>query len=239
MMLWAGAFLKYAQDAHGDLKDAERTNLSFAMVFEENVLRSIDELDNMLFYLRRNVEGRKDDADYGAILHSTDIPGDIIVQVSIIDARGIMRASTAGPQPSPPVDLSDREHYRAHLDSLEDRLFISRPVIGRVSGKWSVQLSRRFLNRDGTFGGVIVVSLDPEHFTKFFNRVDLASSGSIALIGDDGVVRSAGGRSGDLKMGQDVRGTELFARMQAGVNGAFEESDGANGQIRLVALRKV
>ena len=239
MMLWAGAFLKYAQDAHGDLKDAERTNLSFAMVFEENVLRSIDELDNMLFYLRRNVEGRKDDADYGAILHSTDIPGDIIVQVSIIDARGIMRASTAGPQPSPPVDLSDREHYRAHLDSLEDRLFISRPVIGRVSGKWSVQLSRRFLNRDGTFGGVIVVSLDPEHFTKFFNRVDLASSGSIALIGDDGVVRSAGGRSGDLKMGQDVRGTELFARMQAGVNGAFEESDSANGQIRLVALRKV
>src|SRR6202035_4785477 len=160
-------------------------------------------------------------------------------QVSIIDARGIMRASTAGPQPSPPVDLSDREHYRAHLDSTADRLFISRPVIGRVSGKWSVQLSRRFLNLDGTFGGVIVVSLDPEHFTKFFNRVDLASSGSIALIRDDGVVRSAGGRSGDLKMGQDVRGTELFARMQAGVNGAFEESDGANGQIRLVALRKV
>ena len=94
-----------------------------------------------------------------------------------------MRASTAGPQPSPPVDLSDREHYRAHLNSMEDRLFISRPVIGRVSGKWSVQLSRRFLNLDGTFGGVIVVSLDPEHFTKFFNRVDLASSGSIALIG--------------------------------------------------------
>jgi diguanylate cyclase (GGDEF)-like protein len=239
MMLWAAAFLKYSQDARGDLKDAEHTNLSFAMVFEENVLRSIDELDNMLFYLRRNVEARKDQTSYSEILHDTDIPGDIIVQVSIIDANGIMRASSAGPQPSPPLDLSDREHYRAQLNSAEDRLFISRPVIGRVSGKWSVQLSRRFRNADGSFGGVIVASLDPEHFTKFYNRVDLASSGSIALIGEDGIVRSAGGRSGDVRMGQDIRGTELYSRIQSGFNGAFEESDGAKGQTRLVALRKV
>jgi len=238
-MLWGGIFLKYTQDSHGDLRDAERTSQSFSMVFEENVLRSIDELDNMLFYLRRNIEARKGTADYNAILHSTDIPGDIVVQVSIIDAQGILRASTAGPQPAPPVDLSDREHYRAQLESNEDRLFISKPLIGRVSGKWSVQLSRRFLNTDGTFGGVIVVSLDPEHFTKFYSKVDLASSGSISLIGDDGVVRSAGGQSGNVKMGQDIRGTESFDRMQRGVNSVFEEQDSSTGHVRLVALRKV
>ncbi len=211
--------------SNSDLKDAERTSQSFAMVFEENVLRSIDELDNMLFYLRRNIEARKATTDYNTILHTTDIPSDILVQVSIIDAQGIMRASTAGPQPAPPMDLSDREHFKAQLDSNEDRLFISKPLIGRVSGKWSVQLSRRFFNADGTFGGVVVASLDPEHFTRFYNKVDLASSGSISLIGDDGVVRSAGGQSGNLRMGQDIRGTELFDRMQAGFNSDFEEPD--------------
>ena len=209
------------------------------MVFEENVLRSIDELDNVLFYLRRGIEARKGSTDYNAILHSIDIPGDIIVQVSIIDAQGIMRASSAGPQPAPPVDLSDREHFKAQLDSKEDRLFISKPLIGRVSGKWSVQLSRRLLNPDGSFGGVVVVSLDPEHFTNFYEKVDLASSGSIALIGGDGVVRAAGGRSGGLKMGQDVRGTELFTRMQSRANYTFEQRDASTGQTRLVALRKV
>jgi diguanylate cyclase (GGDEF)-like protein len=238
-MLWGGIFLKYGQDSRGDLKDAERTSQSFSMVFEESVLRSIDELDNMLFYLRRNIEARKGTTDYNEILHSTDIPGDIVVQVSIIDAQGIMRASTAGPQPAPPVDLSDREHFRAQLESNEDRLFISKPLIGRVSGKWSVQLSRRFLNADGTFGGVIVVSLDPEHFTKFYRKVDLASSGSISLIGDDGVIRSAGGQSGNVRMGQDIRGTEAFDRMQSGVNSVLEEPDTSTGQLRLVALRKV
>jgi diguanylate cyclase (GGDEF)-like protein len=239
VMLWAGIFLKYAQDVRSDLKDADRTSQGFTMVFEENVLRSIDELDNVLFYLRRGIEARKGSTDYNAILHSIDIPGDIVVQVSIIDASGIMRASSAGPQPAPAVDLSDREHFRAQLDSKEDRLFISKPLIGRVSGKWSVQLSRRLSNADGSFGGVVVVSLDPEHFTNFYEKIDWASSGSIALIGSDGVVRAAGGQSGGLKMSQDIHGTELFTRMQSRTNHTFEQRDASTGQSRLVALRKV
>ena len=239
VMLWAGIFLKYAQDVRSDLKDADRTSQGFTMVFEENVLRSIDELDNVLFYLRRGIEARKGSTDYNAILHSIDIPGDIVVQVSIIDAQGIMRASSAGPQPAPTVDLSDREHFRAQLDSKEDRLFISKPLIGRVSGKWSVQLSRRLSNADGSFGGVVVVSLDPEHFTNFYEKIDWASSGSIALIGSDGVVRAAGGQSGGLKMSQDIHGTELFTRMQSRTNHTFEQRDASTGQSRLVALRKV
>jgi diguanylate cyclase (GGDEF)-like protein len=239
VMLWAGIFFKYAQDVRSDLKDAERTSQGFTMVFEENVLRSIDELDNVLFYLRRGIEARRGSTDYNSILHSIDIPADIIVQVSIIDAQGIMRASSAGPQPAPPLDLSDREHFKTQLDAKEDRLFISKPLIGRVSGKWSVQLSRRLANADGSFGGVVVVSLDPEHFTNFYEKVDLASSGSIALIGSDGVVRAAGGQLLGLKMGQDLHGTEMFARMQSRTNSTFEQRIASTGQTRLVALRKV
>ena len=107
-----------------------------------------------------------------------------------------MRASNAGPQPAPAIDLSDREHYRVHLDSAEDRLFISKPVIGRASRQWSVQFTRRFLNREGKFGGVVVTSLNPAHLTDFYNRIDFGSSTSIALIGQDGVVRSSGGSTG-------------------------------------------
>jgi diguanylate cyclase (GGDEF)-like protein len=238
-MLWAGVFLKYSQDVDSDLKDAQRTNEGFAMVFEENVLRSIDELDNILFYLRSNIEAQKDPKDYNKILHATTMPSDILVQVSIIDAHGMMRASTAGPQPAPPVDLSDREHFKVQVNAKEDRLYISKPLIGRVSNKWSVQLSRRFLNADGTFGGVIVASLDPEHFTTFYDKVDLASSGSIALIGCDGVVRSAGGQSSELRMGQNIRDTELYSHMQTRLNSQFEERDRLTGQMRLIALRKV
>ena len=149
-MLWVGIIVKYFERASDDLKEAERTNQNFAMVFEENVLRSLGELDKALLYLRRSIETRKDSTDFHTIIQTTDVLSEIIVQEAIIDAKGIMRATNVGPQPAPPIDLSDREHYLVHVHSTEDKLFISKPVIGRASGQWSVQVTRRFLNSDGT-----------------------------------------------------------------------------------------
>lgn len=238
-MLWAGVALKYFGDVQDDEKDALRTNYNFAMVFEENVLRSIGEIDKALLYLRRTIETRKDSIDFYTIVNTTDVLSEIIVQVAIIDAQGIMRASNVGPQPPQAVDLSDREHFKAHLDSTVDQLFISKPLVGRVSGKWSVQFTRRFLNKDNSFAGVVVASLDPVHLTKFYNKIDLGSAASISLIGDDGVVRSSGGSGGGLTLGQDLKGTRLLRRIQAGTNATFEDVDAASSEGRLVTVRKV
>ena len=238
-MLWVGIILKYAEDVRADKWDAERTNYNFAMVFEENVLRSIGEIDKALLYLRRSIETRKDSTDYTTIVNTTDLLSEIIVQVAIIDADGIMRASNAGPQPAAPLDLSDREHFRVHVGSREDHLFISKPVIGRVSEKWSVQFSRRFLNRDGTFAGVVVASLNPDHLTRFYDKIDLGSSAAIALIGSDGVVRAGGDANGAFKPGEDLRNTHVFSHMLAGENATFEDNSPAGGGHRLVTVRKV
>ena len=63
-MLWAGIVLKYFESVENDQREAERTNQNFAMVFEENVLRSIGEIDKALLYLRRSIETRKDTTDF-------------------------------------------------------------------------------------------------------------------------------------------------------------------------------
>jgi diguanylate cyclase (GGDEF)-like protein len=238
-MLWTGIGLKYFEDVQADLRAAERNNKNFALVFEENVLRSIGEIDKALLYLRRSVETRKDTTDFSTIVNTTDVLSEIIVQVSIIDAHGMMQASNAGPQPAPVMDLSDRDHYRFHLTNTTDELYISKPVIGRVSGQWSVQVARRFKNADGSFGGVVVASLKPGHFTQFYDKIDFGSSASISLVGSDGIVRSSGGSADGFALGQDLRGTKLFAEMHNGTNSTFETADPSTGQLRLVTLRKV
>ncbi len=239
-MIWGGIGLKYHQDTRADQREAERINRNFAIVFEENVLRSIGEIDKSLMYLRRTVEARQDSADYHTIVNTADLLSEIIVQVAIIDAKGIMQASNAGPQPALRIDLSDREHYLAHLNTTEDRLFISKPMIGRVSQQWSVQLTRRFLDNNGKFAGVVVTSLNPAHLTTFYNRIDFGAATSIALIGrDDGVVRSSGGSSGGFELGQDLGETEMFRRAQASANATFEYTDPATDRTRLVTFRQV
>jgi hypothetical protein len=91
-MLWVGIAFKYFERVRTDQIEAERTNENFAMVFEENVLRSLSEVDKAILYLRHSVETRKDTTDYNTIIRTTDVLSEIIVQAAIVDAQGIIRS---------------------------------------------------------------------------------------------------------------------------------------------------
>src|SRR5262245_34809561 len=88
-LVWGGVFLKFSDDWCAAYLDAERANNNFAMVFEENVLRSLGEVDKAVLYLRRSIESRKDKVDFNTIVNTTDVLSEIIVQFAIIDADGI------------------------------------------------------------------------------------------------------------------------------------------------------
>lgn len=238
--LWAGIGIKYVEDLRSAYQEAELTNQNFAIVFDENVLRTIGEIDKAILYMRRSIESRKATTDFHTIVSTTDVLSEIIIQVAIIDAGGTMRASNAGPQPAPPLDLSDREHYRFHINNQADQLFISKPLIGRASHKWSVQFTRRFLNPDGSFAGVVVASLDPSHLTSFYNKVNIGTSVAIALIGDDGIVRSSGGSSADtFALGQDLTGSPFFSTWNGHNDKTFKHAGITSGEPRVVTLRHV
>ena len=146
-MLWAGVFLKYAGDVQEDKREAERTNRNFAMVFEENVLRSIGEIDKALLYLRRSIETRKrldrfpDHRQHDRRVERDHRPGRNHRRQrhhARIERRPAARSGLGFERPGA-LQGPCRQPTRI-------RLFISKPVIGRASGKWSVQFSRRFLN---------------------------------------------------------------------------------------------
>src|SRR6202035_1739478 len=142
----------------------------------------------------------------------------LALQVGLLGADGIVRASTLPLDGV--VDLSGRPHFRYHLDPSAAQPYISVPVIGRLSGKWALQVTRRLTRDNGRFDGVVVVSIDPFYLSKFFEQVSLGKTGNAVLVGSDGIVRAAYALK-TQELGQDLTNSALFRNLQRAKVGSF------------------
>jgi diguanylate cyclase (GGDEF)-like protein len=240
VLLWISVGYKYETDMLAARTDAERENNNLSMLLEENALRAVEEIDKSLLYMRRFIETKPDQQSLSSIINASDLVSEIIVQVAVIDADGIMIASSAsspGDLPIGKIDLSDRPHFLFHKHNTADVLYISPPVVGRASGKWSVQFTRRLQTATGAFAGVVVASLDPRHLTSFYDSMNYGSSTSIALIGDDGIVRSSGGNQTGVLLGADISKQEFFIRAKAQGDATFSYVDPNTHQQMLTTFR--
>ena len=142
--------------------------LATASALEQSLLRTIEAVDGLQalaqtrhdLLLHGNPTGAASIADYLSVVAAQERFG--VLQVAVIGPDGVLTWSTVpGWQPVP---LADRAHFRVHADAPPDRphgLFVSDPLVGRASGRWSIQLSRAIVAPGGAFDGVVVVSLDP------------------------------------------------------------------------------
>ena len=82
-----------------------------------------------------------------------------VAQIAAIRADGYLMWSNLV-DTATPVYLGDREHFRAIVER-RSLLYISEPLLGRVSKRYTIQFARGAHDTDGTVTAVIVVSLDP------------------------------------------------------------------------------
>jgi len=151
--------------------------------YSQSVVRRINEV---LLDMRNDWHGNW--AEFAEIVRRRqEILQDISFQVAVIDKDGMMQFSNLS-KPNEKVDLSHREHFRVHHDSPEiDSLFISKPLKGKVSGKWSLQFTRPIF-RQGRFDGVLVVSVSPDQFTALAKKLTVSGGGAVTVLRDGGEV---------------------------------------------------
>ena len=82
-------------------------------------------------------------------------------------------------------------------------------------------MTRRITMPDGSFGGVAVVSFDPEYLTRFYDTIDIGERGIVSLVGTDGVVRARSVRGAETaQVGKSIavggKVLEAFARSPSG-----------------------
>lgn len=192
------AWMLYAHERTTLIQENERDAADLALAFEQNVDHVIEDIDRILKFIRRAAAERGNAVDWLSLMREDYAVDDETAQISVIDANGVLLASSESPRPPIRIDLSDREHFQVHLRSDEDKLYVSAPVIGRVSGKQTIQFTRRITGPAGEFAGVLVLSLDPALFARAYADLDLGRGGGFALVGDDGYARLGMGVFADL-----------------------------------------
>ncbi|CAB3682903.1 Sensor histidine kinase RcsC [Trinickia soli] len=170
-------------------------------------------------------------------VHSGLLDMDVFIQVAVIDKHGILRASTM--PDFRPIDLSDREHFRVHIDDANTRLFVGRPVIGRVSGQVSIQLSRRINDAQGRFVGVVVVSMPPAYLTELYDALQIGHDGLVSVIGtrDFGIRARRSGDRENLDWQRLPANAALRSALAHAPRGHFDETSPIDGVQRTVSYK--
>jgi PAS domain S-box-containing protein len=168
-----------------------------------------------------------------------DIPllSEATLHASIIGPNGTLQSSTLQEDPAP-LDLSDREHFRIHLNDRFKGIYVSRPVRGRLSHQVTIQLSQRAEGADGRFLGVVVFALLPEHLTMLHRMIDLGPHGVMAITGaTDGVIRARFGPGSDGVLGTGA--TIPAERLRDDRPNTFVDNSVVDGVRRLYSKRPI
>ncbi|MBP0494468.1 sensor domain-containing diguanylate cyclase [Pararoseomonas indoligenes] len=106
---------------------------------------------------------------------------------SVYGADGALLLSSYE-SPTQGIGIADRDYFRLHREDPSPAPRLGTAVRSRLDGQWVVTLSRRFRNRDGRFGGVVVAAMEIGAVARGFVGFDLGEHGSITLVRDDGRV---------------------------------------------------
>ena len=227
LVIWAAALSHIANERsaarHAVIDDAA----TLTRVLEENVIRTVSEIDRALMFMRARFERDSNDGGTDGTqawlrrLRDANLISDLMLQTAVINADGHLIATNTAQQSASLISLADRPHFKIHADNPEqDRLYISAPVLGRASGKWSVQLTRRFNTADGQFAGVLVASLDPKQLSRLHDAVDTGMEGTVAIVGADGIVRVGSGKNAPA-MGDDLSRSPTFKAFRDATQGSY------------------
>ena len=190
VLVWIFIYIKLDVDYKLIQKSSQSELQNIVRSFKEHTESSITISDELLRIIKFNYEQRSavDFKTLNDYFKNGVLDMKYFNQVGVIDKDGLYTFTNLKTQNK--IDLSDREHFKIHKEIYPYSVFVSKPVLGRVSKRWSIQLTRRINNPEGDFNGVAVVSFDPTYFLNFYKKIDLGSDGFIALLDKDGFVRT-------------------------------------------------
>lgn len=167
-------------------------------------------------------EGNAAGFDLAVRTATATYPSDSILQIAVANQQGRVVYSNLQNPPTrnSGASIADREHFLVHAQSAQSGLYISQPLMGRVSNLWTIQISRA-IRLNGTFEGVVVISVAPSYLSSFFREILELPNDVIMLLRADGAYM-ARSRAETNVLGKFVPSDREFLKEPSRTSGFYD-----------------
>ena len=85
--------------------------------------------------------------------------------------------------PPPPINLSDRDYFKALISNANLKSFLSIPVQNRGTGSWTFYFARPIRAPNGSYLGALLTGLHSAYYSRLFESAAISSEMSVSQIG--------------------------------------------------------
>jgi PAS domain S-box-containing protein len=168
---------------------AEVTTHSMAQILAEYTEGLVANMDGAILsvadeYTRQMASGRIDSQVLNAYIARRYAQVPFLDAIRVSDAQGNIMYGT-GVDPSNRLSIADRDFFIDQRNSAHAGLVISKPLLGRLSGKWLVAFSRRINSPTGAFAGVVWGAIALDKYESALASVDVGEHGTVSLRDQD------------------------------------------------------
>lgn len=231
--LWLYSWQQLSHDYDRTIAEGSQETVNLVKAFEEYVRRVIADADTELLRLKRSFE-RGELSNQKFTEDTASDPSKRII--SIYNERGIVIQSSESRSIN--QNRSDRDHFTVQRDHADQKLYIGKTIIGKTSGDHVIPLSRRIAKPDGSFGGIVYISLSTDYFVEFYNKINLGPNQLISISGMDGFSRVR--RVNDkITTGEDLSDSQFWRYVRGGFSEATYTGTTAGDEINRVISYRV
>jgi diguanylate cyclase (GGDEF)-like protein/PAS domain S-box-containing protein len=187
VVAWAGMAHVIRVEGAVATRAAAESGRQLADTYEAQMVRNLVAIDQTLKTVKYAYE-RHDGSGLAQLQAKGLLPSAIVFQIMVADRDGAVIASA---RPLAPSSVATAPFFTAQRERNDDALgpFVSRVERNARSGAPEITFSRRLDGSDGTFAGVVSVTVDPAYFTSGYDTGRMGGKGLLALLGVDGIMR--------------------------------------------------
>lgn len=238
VLLVIAAFSLVLENRRHTLQEAGRENLNVARLVGFHTMYVLNSsvllLDSVADHVRKKGFAYFQSEEGKRFLQTRTQDYPDLQSMLLIDRYGQLLVGATLPFPPPRVNYGDRDYFLAHVGGQD--LVLGEQLVSRTQGRRGATISRSIRSADGTFEGIVLLTIESSHFERMFQSVRGFGNEEITVFRDDGAIFA---RYPEVEVGRRYPQASVFAKARELSSGIYEATSVFDERLRLVAFERL